>query len=59
MCSLPWVQCKRWIPIGSMGCVHTNQKISRNERSGSLTIFEILWKKLGKIIERLGRLVEL
>jgi hypothetical protein len=50
MCSLPWVQCKRWIPIGSMGCVHTNQKIPRNERSGSLTIFEILWKKLGKII---------
>jgi hypothetical protein len=23
MCSLPWAQCKKWIPIGSMGCVHT------------------------------------
>jgi hypothetical protein len=22
MCSLPWAQCKRWIPIRSMGCVH-------------------------------------
>ncbi len=24
MCSLPWVQHKRWIPIGSIGCVHTH-----------------------------------
>jgi hypothetical protein len=24
-----------------------------------LTTFEMIWKKLGKIIERLGRLVEL
>jgi hypothetical protein len=23
MRSLPWAQCKRWIPIGSLGCVHT------------------------------------
>jgi hypothetical protein len=22
MCSLPWAQCKRWIPIKSMGCAH-------------------------------------
>jgi len=21
---LPWAQCKKWIPIGSMGCVHTH-----------------------------------
>jgi len=26
MCLLPWAQCKRWIPIGLMGCVHTHQK---------------------------------
>jgi hypothetical protein len=25
VCSLPWVQCMKWIPIGSMGCVHTHQ----------------------------------
>jgi hypothetical protein len=24
MRSLPWAQCKRWIPIGSMGCVHAH-----------------------------------
>jgi hypothetical protein len=22
---LPWAQHRKWIPIGSMGCVHTNQ----------------------------------
>jgi hypothetical protein len=23
--SLPWVQCKRWIPLKLMGCMHTHQ----------------------------------
>jgi hypothetical protein len=27
MHSLPWMQHKRWIPIGSMGCVHTHWRI--------------------------------
>jgi hypothetical protein len=27
VCSLPWAQCKRWIPIRLMGCVHTHQRI--------------------------------
>jgi hypothetical protein len=27
MRSLPWVQRKRWIPIGSKGCVHMYQRI--------------------------------
>ncbi len=27
MHSLLWVQHKRWIPTGSMGCVHTHRKI--------------------------------
>ncbi len=26
MYSLPWVQHKRWIPMGSMGCVHTHKR---------------------------------
>jgi hypothetical protein len=62
MCSLPWVQCKRWIPIWSMGCVHTNQKILRSERCGSLNhiwnvvekIREDNWKvkKIGQIIRQ-------
>ncbi len=25
VCSLPWVQCMKWIPIGSMGCMHTHR----------------------------------
>ncbi len=24
MCLLSWTQCKKWIPIGSMRCVHTH-----------------------------------
>ncbi len=27
MCSLPWTQHKKWIPIRSMWCVHTHQGI--------------------------------
>jgi hypothetical protein len=62
MCLLPWVQCKKWIPIGSMGCVHTNQKIPTNEKCGSLNhIWNIVektrennWKakKIGRIISQ-------
>jgi hypothetical protein len=35
MCSLPWAQRKKWIPIGLMGCVHTNQRILIIEGWGS------------------------
>jgi len=63
MCSLPWVQCKRWIPIGSMGCVHTNQNITTSEKCSSLNhIWNIVektrednWKakKIDRIISQL------
>jgi hypothetical protein len=32
---LPWAQCKRWIPIGLMGCVHMHQMITTIERWSS------------------------
>jgi hypothetical protein len=32
---LPWAQCKRWIPIKLMGCVHTHRRIPIIERCGS------------------------
>jgi len=33
--SLPWAQRKNWIPIGSMGCVHTHRRKPTIERCGS------------------------
>jgi hypothetical protein len=35
MSSLPWVQHKKWIPVGSMGCVHTHQGRPAIEGCGS------------------------
>ncbi len=35
VCSLPWLQCKRWIPIGSMGCVHAHGRKLTIEGWGS------------------------
>jgi hypothetical protein len=35
VCLLPWKQCRRWIPIGSMGCVHTHWRMHAFEGWGS------------------------
>jgi hypothetical protein len=43
----------------SMRCVHTHQGISTINGWGSWIVFEMMWKKLGKIIEMLGKLVQL
>jgi hypothetical protein len=56
--SLPWTQCKRWIPIRSMGCVYTNWKIHVIKGWGSSIVFKALWKRLDKLIKSLRRLVE-
>jgi hypothetical protein len=56
--SLPWAQCKKWIPIGSMGCVHTHQG-GMWLKDVVWTTSKALWRKLGKIIKRLGKLVKL
>jgi len=57
--SLPWAQCKRWIPIKLMGCVHTHQGMHVIEGWGSPSHIQNVCKKMGKIIKRLTRLVEL
>jgi hypothetical protein len=35
MRSLPWAQCKKWIPIRSMGCVQTHRKMLTIEGRGN------------------------
>jgi len=42
-----------------MGCVHKHKKKLQLKDGVVKVVFEVLWKNLGKIIERLGRLVEL
>ncbi len=45
MHSLPWTQCKKWIPIGSMGCVQTHRRMLIIERWCSLSrIWNIIEK---------------
>ncbi len=48
MCSLPWVQCKRWMPVGSMGCVHTHQGRHVIGGCGSLNYVQSDVKKIGQ-----------
>jgi hypothetical protein len=59
VCSLPWTQRKKRIPITSMGCVHTHWGILVIEGWDSPSHIQNVVEKLGKIIERLGKLVEL
>jgi len=56
VCSLPWAQHKRWIPIGLMGCVHTNQGMPAIEGWGNPSyVWSVVQKtkennpKVGKI----------
>ncbi len=49
----------RWIPIGSMGCVHTHRWMLTIEGWGSPSPIQNVVEKIGKIIKKLGRLVEL
>jgi hypothetical protein len=56
--SLPWALCKKWIPIGLMGYVHAHQGTPTIEECGSQIMCEAMGKKMEKINERLGRLVQ-
>jgi hypothetical protein len=47
-CSLPWTQHKRWMPIGSMGCVHTHRRMLAIEGWGSPSS---IWNVVQKIEE--------
>jgi hypothetical protein len=56
--SLPWVQRKRWIHRAN-GCVHTHWgKLTIEGCDLILATSKALWRALGNIIKRLGRLVE-
>jgi hypothetical protein len=48
MHSLPWVQCKRWILIRSMGCVHTHWGRLVIDGCGSLNL---VWSNVENIGE--------
>jgi hypothetical protein len=48
VCSLPWTQHMRWIPIGLMGCVHTHQGMLTIEVWGNLSC---VWSDVEKIKE--------
>jgi hypothetical protein len=52
--SLPWAQCKRWIPIRSMGCVHTHWRMLAIEGWGSPSCVWNAVKKIGKDNRNVG-----
>jgi len=54
VCSLPWVQCKRWIPIGSMGCVHIHWKRPVIEGCGNPNRVWSIVKKTKKDNQKAG-----
>ncbi len=60
MCSLPWAQCNRWIPMGSMGCVHTHWRIPAIEGWGSPSYIWSTMKKIGEVswkLRKVGQIV--
>jgi hypothetical protein len=59
MRSLPWTQHKRWIPIGSIGCVDTHWGMLAIEGWGNPSHLRNVAQNIGKTIERLRRLIEL
>jgi hypothetical protein len=54
--SLWWTQCKRWIPIRSMGCVHTHQRIPASEGWGSPSHIQSAMEKTGEASQKLGKI---
>ncbi len=55
MCSLPWAQRKRWIPIRLMGCVHTHWGVPTIEGWGSPSH---VWNFVEKIGENNRKVVK-
>jgi hypothetical protein len=57
---LPWTQHNRWIPIGSMGCVHTHQGILAIQGWGNQSCIQSVVKKIGEAnwkLEKIGQIV--
>ncbi len=55
MCSLPWTQLKRWIPIRSMGCVHTHQGLLAIEGWGSPSHVQNVVQKTREDNQKVGK----
>jgi len=55
VCSLPWAPHKRWIPIGSMGCVHTHQKMFIIEGWGSPSHVRNVVQKIREDNQKVGK----
>jgi hypothetical protein len=55
MRSLPWTQCKKWIPIGLMGCVHAHQRMFTIEGWGSLSYVQSIVEKIGENNWKVGK----
>jgi hypothetical protein len=53
---LPWAQCKRWIPIESMGCVHMDRGIPAIEGWGSPSHIRNIVEKIGEVNWKLGKI---
>jgi len=56
MHSLSWAQCKRWIPIGSMGCVHMHQRIPAIKGWGSPSHIWSIVEKIGEVNPKFGKI---
>jgi hypothetical protein len=54
--SLPWVQHKRWIPIGLMRCVHTHRRRPKIKGGGSLNHVRNIVKKIGEDNRKVGKI---
>ncbi len=55
VCSLPWVQCKRWTLVTSMGCVHTHQRIPTIEGCYNLSHIRNVMEKDGEDNRKVGK----
>jgi hypothetical protein len=53
---LPWTQHKRWIPIGSMGCVSTQQRMLAIKRWGSPSHVQSVVQKIGEDNRKVGKI---
>jgi hypothetical protein len=54
--SLPWTQHKKWIPIRSMGCVHTHQRILVIEGWGNLICIQSVVEKIKEASQNPGKI---
>jgi len=59
MHSLLWAQHKKWIPIKSMGCVHTRWGILAIEGWGNPNHIRNIVEENRKLVENFGRLIKL